>query len=143
MKNQRFSPIIGSICLISILALLLPLGACTPATSEEPNKPVPVLRVEPSGGLPKEPVVYYGAGFVPGEVIVLELETPGFTWRIAPKGSMGYHVANEYGAFVYERVFPRRRYGEGIEPGVYTLVARGDKGSVAVAPYRIMVEEEE
>ena len=100
---------------------------------------VVTLCVVPIAGVPKEPITIYGSGFAPGEVIRLELKTEGFTWNLAAKGAMGSHQANEWGAFVFKNTFPRHQGS--LAPGVYTLVAYGDKGSIATSPYMILEEE--
>jgi len=111
----------------------------TTATPTVPEEPVAgaTLVVTPVAGAPSESVTYYGGGFAPFEKITLEVQTPGFKWNTAPKGSMGILEANEWGAFEFADKRPRA----GMDPGTYTIVAKGDKGSIATSPWVYLAAE--
>lgn len=109
----------------------------TPTAQPEEAKAGATLVVTPIAGAPKEAVTYYGGGFAPNEKITLEVQTPGFKWNTAPKGSMGIIEANEWGAFVFADKRPRA----GMDPGTYTIVAKGDKGSIATSPWVYLEKE--
>ena len=140
-------------CCVCFSALLLLVSGClacsasvTPAstvtvtTTVQPEEQVAgaTLVVTPVAGGPKEKVTYYGGGFAPNEKITLEVQTPGFTWNTAPKGSMGIIEANEWGAFEFADTFPRA----GMDAGIYTIVAKGDQGSIATSPWVYVVAAE-
>jgi len=148
-KTKKFM-----MCCVCFSALLLLLCACmacatpAPATTVtvtaapavvEPEEPVAgaTLVVTPVAGAPRDPVTYYGGGFAPNEKITLEVQTPGFKWNTAPKGSMGIIEANEWGAFEFADTFPRA----GMDAGIYTIVAKGDQGSIANSPWVYVVPE--
>jgi len=109
----------------------------TTATPTVPEEPVAgaTLVVTPVAGAPKEPVTYYGGGFAPFEKITLEVQTPGFKWNTAPNESMGIIEANKWGAFKFADTFPRA----GMDAGIYTIVAKGDQGSIATSPWVYVV----
>jgi len=103
----------------------------TPAVQPEEQVAGATLVVTPVAGAPKEAVTYYGGGFAPFEKITLEVQTPGFKWNTAPKESMGIIEASEWGAFKFADTFPRA----GMDAGIYTIVAKGDQGSIATSPW--------
>ena len=152
---------------VVIGVLLLLLGACTgplgaqgePGLPGQPGQPgLPGLQgppgepaeqaanivITPISGKMKAKVTIYGAGFQPGEEVLLLLTAKGWkdvgdvTWGFAAKGkaeegASGVVVANEYGAFKLTRSLPVK-----IDPGSYTLEAKGDKGSRATHPLEII-----
>jgi len=139
------------VCFSALLFLVFGCLACaTPApattvtatatTTVQPEEPVAgaTLVVTPVAGAPREKVTYCGGGFAPNEKITLEVQTPGFTWITAPKGSMGIIEANEWGAFEFADTFPRA----GMDVGIYTIVAKGDQGSIATSPWVYVVAAE-
>ena len=130
---------ISKLFLVFVIGILLfPCFVGCSAGSPEVTA-TPTLCVVPIGGEQKEAVTIYGSGFAPGEIIRLELKNEGFTWQLAPKETMGVNTANEWGAFKFKDKFPAVK--ETVKPGVYTLVAYGDKGSVATSPYELLKKE--
>ena len=108
------------------LLVLLPLVAC--AGPAGPPETTASLVITPMSGPPKTFITIYGAGFVPGEKIEVIVVMDGVPFDLGRKPMV--KEANEVGAFVST--------GSGIpleaKPGMYTITAKGDKGSVAVFP---------
>ncbi len=128
---QSFTKVIVS----SLVICALLLGACAapaPAPSEEVTAPSVVMI--PSEGKAKAKITIAGAGFVPGETIEVTVVVGGVQHMLGLRGIEGFIKANESGAFSCgSRIYIKA------EPGVYTLTAEGDKGSVATTPL-IVVE---
>jgi len=110
-------------------------GPAGPAGLEGPPGPsgsTATLVITPMCGKPKTFITIYGAGFVPGEKIEVIVVMDGVPFSLGRKPMV--KEANEVGAFVST--------GSGIpleaKPGMYTVTAKGDKGSVAVHPLRVV-----
>jgi len=112
------------------LLVLLPLVAC--AGPAGPPGTTASLVITPMSGPPKTFITIYGAGFVPGEKIEVIVVMDGVPFDLGRKPMV--KEANEVGAFVST--------GSGIpleaKPGMYTVTAKGDKGSVAVFPLQVV-----
>jgi len=120
---------IALVCLL----VLLPLVACAgPAAPAGPPETTASLVITPMSGPPKTFITIYGAGFVPGEKIEVIVVMDGVPFDLGRKPMV--KEANEVGAFVAT--------GSGIpleaKPGMYTVTAKGDKGSVAVFPLQVV-----
>ncbi|MFC1904831.1 collagen-like protein [Chloroflexota bacterium] len=97
------------------------------------------IIISPNNGLAKTKYWVYGSGFAPGEKITLVANFGEIGMNLAEKGTGGIIEANESGAFV---VNPRGGMPKGgIEPGVYTVEASGDKGSLATAALQILAAD--
>lgn len=94
------------------------------------------IVVTPVSGVAKTPIKVIGAGFVPGETVEVSLSTENLTTVLGGRGGApgGKVTVNEVGAFFISSSVPRA-----VKPSVYTVEARGDKGSVATAP--LVIEE--
>ena len=124
----------------SFLAVSLMVVGCASASAPPaPSAPAAEvkatsasLRAAPiSGKAAAKPLTIYGSGFVPGEAVKVVLTIEGVSLGL---GDSGVALVNKYGAFVVKPDgFP-----VGVEPGVYTLEAVGDKGSRAAAPLEIL-----
>lgn len=130
------------------LLVLLPLVACagSPGLPGQPGLPglqgptgpqgppgsTASLVITPMSGPPKTFITIYGAGFVPGEKIEVIVVMDSVPFDLGRKPMV--KEANEVGAFVST--------GSGIpleaKPGMYTVTAKGDKGSVAVHPLQVV-----
>jgi len=127
-----------SVCLLVITVMLLP-GCAGP--SPKPNQSTAemtraAIAVVPMSGKPATKLTIYGGGFFPGEKVRVILPLEGYEMVMAAEGTGGFVVANEAGAFVVKPGgIP---LAEVIKPGLYTLKAAGDKGSLATAPLEVL-----
>ena len=78
-----------------------------------------------------------GWGFQPGEAVLIELATVGFG-----PAFVGGADASDFGTFVITPKDRFRLHREPIEPGLYTLWARGDQGTLASALITFVAEGE-
>jgi hypothetical protein len=121
-------------------------GSVPTAIAKDPV--APTLTLVPMSGLPLSKLTFYGAGFVPGEKVKVLLSIDGveFVWGgkgtkagTGPmvSGEAGINVVNEYGAF---KLTPTGGIppGQVVKPGVYTVKAIGDKGSLATYPLEVL-----
>lgn len=138
----------GTVAVLVALLLLMPLAGCRPTEPEVlPEPPEPPARaaslvISPMSGVERDFITIYGAGFVPGEIIEVIMVVEGAPHKLArfPFGIRGkfYLQANEYGAFFATgSAIPL-----GTPPGIYTVTARGNKGSIATFPVEVLEKEE-
>ncbi|MEO0278600.1 MAG: hypothetical protein ABIM21_04890 [candidate division WOR-3 bacterium] len=117
-----------------ILFVLFPIFSATVALSA-------TLIVVPMSGEPETKLVFYGAGFVPGEKIrvILTVDDVPFCFGAAgtdqPFSGGGIVIANTHGAF---KLVPIGGIPAAIKQGVYTIEAIGDQGSRATAPLEVL-----
>jgi hypothetical protein len=114
-------------CILSLAAL-----GCATMQEKAPAKPAASLVVNPSSGLPQDKIAILGSGFSPGEVVEIIMVVDGVPTDLGGKPMV--KKANELGAFHFISNIPRLA-----QPGVYSITAEGDKGTVAAAP--LAVEE--
>lgn len=100
---------------------------------------VPSLLVTPLSGEPGTKLVFYGAGFIPGEKVKIIMTVDEVPFAFAESGTGGFVTVNEYGAF-------KLKPAGGIptvmlKPGVYTIEAIGDKGSRATTPLEVLEKQ--
>jgi len=120
--NQRFLTMIFACVLLS----LMPLACAT--TQEKPEAgPAASLIVTPNSGPPGAKIAILGSGFIPGETIEVIIVVDGVPTELGGKPMV--KKANAMGAFKTSSNIPSLA-----TPGVYTIEATGDKGTVAVAP---------
>ena len=119
--------------LVILSGLLLVL---LPVVQSAEISPASIIIEPMSGPAGKTKLTIYGSGFVPGEKVRIILGIEGTDIALAAKGSGGVVKANQHGAFVLKPRggIPRKSV---IKPGVYTVKAVGDKGSVASAPLQV------
>jgi hypothetical protein len=91
--------------------------------------------VMPIGGAPKSAITFYGAGYAPGEVIEIIIVVDGVPTDLGRKPMI--KKANEFGAFKIMGNIPRNA-----KPGMHTIQAIGDKGTVAAAPLEVIKKEQ-
>ncbi len=127
-----------SVCFILTVVLL---SACA-GPSTKPAEPTAqlagaTLLVAPMSGKPATKLTLYGSGFIPGEKVRVILPLEGYDMVMAAEETGGFVVANETGAFVLK---PQGGIplAEVIQPGLYTLRAAGDKGSMATTPLEVL-----
>jgi len=125
-----------SICRITGIALaglLLCVGALGCAGLQERSGTSPSaasLVVTPISGLPKTAIAIRGSGFIPGEKIEVIMVIDEVPTELGEKPMI--KEANELGGFKTTSAIPPQA-----KPGVYTVKATGDKGTIAVAPLEV------
>lgn len=112
-----------------ILLSMTTLG-CATMGEKSPSRPAASLVVSPSSGQPQAKIAILGSGFIPGETIEVLMEVEGVPTELGEQPMI--KKANEQGAFQTASNIPRMA-----QPGVYTIKAMGDKGTVAVAPLAV------
>ncbi len=135
------SRMVKVVLLLFILVLCIGIGACAPVEQAVPTQGATLVMI-PQSGPPKTTVQLYGSGFQLGEEVNIEVINAVF-----PIGTFNQHVgpepasvvANESGAWS-SRDWSRGGTGirSEIKPGVYTLKATGNKGSVATTPMIVL-----
>ena len=98
------------------------------------KKQIGSLVITPISGKPRSKVTIRGSGFVPGEKIEIIIVVDGVPSELGRKPMI--KEANELGAFKTDSGIPRVA-----KPGMYTVKATGDKGTVAVAPLDVEKEK--
>ena len=101
--------------------------------------PTTTIVVTPASGAPKASITILGAGFEPGEEILVEMVIEGTAcglgYREKVNGEMKRkHVADEYGTFRAVSAVPHKTIAI---PGVHPVMATGDKGSQAIFPFEV------
>jgi len=125
MSPSRILKIVFACVLLSIFLL-----ACAAIQQAPRGTPAANLVVTPSSGLPKDRITILGSGFIPGEVIEVIMVVDGVPTDLGGKPMV--KKANDMGAFLTASNIPWLA-----APGVYTIKAEGDKGTVAVAPLEV------
>jgi len=135
--RKRVAIVIG--CVIVLLVLCV---GCAPAAVPVEARPTAML-IDPVSGLAKTTSTLYGAGFVPGENIRVEVVMVKDGIPVAINMGMGaarmQWVANEAGAIAGQIRIPHSTIAD---PGVYTVTAMGDQGSSAVCPLGVLAPPE-
>ncbi|MBN2033717.1 MAG: hypothetical protein JW836_10605 [Deltaproteobacteria bacterium] len=107
-----------------LLGVLVTIAACS--TAQTP-KALAKPHIEISGtGMPGKALDVMGSGFIPGERIELVLEM-GDVPMIVGEKEKGIHV-DEKGMFKAGTAYPHKSVAL---PGLWDLIATGDKGSTA------------
>ncbi|MBA7658879.1 hypothetical protein ES703_66839 [subsurface metagenome] len=135
---------VALVCLLVLIPLVAcagppgspgPAGSAGPPGVEGSTGPpgsTASLVITPMSGKAKTFITIYGAGFVPEEKVEVIVVMGGVPIDLGRKPMI--KEANEVGAFIST--------GSGIplgaKPGMYTVTAKGDKGSVAVFPLEVV-----
>ena len=119
------------IVIIGLIVLLLALSFGCAAPTKPAATAAPVLVITPASGKAGVAIAIYGAGFVPGENITVEVPMGGVSVGLGAK----LKWANESGAFKDTSNIPIASIAK---PGLYTVEAIGNKGSVAVCPLEVV-----
>ena len=136
------SRMVRLVSLLCVFVLCIGVGACAPAEQAAPSYEATIIMV-PQSGPPKTTVQLYGSGFQPGEEINVEVVN-----AVMPIGVLNLHVGPEPAMVVADEsgAWTSKDWSRGstgirpeITPGIYTLRATGNQGSVATTPY--IVEE--
>jgi hypothetical protein len=120
--NRRFLTLVFACVLLSLMPL-----ACATMQEKPEAGPAASLVVTPNSGLPGDKITILGSGFIPGETIEVIIVVDGVPTELGDKPMV--KKANEMGAFKTSSNIPRLA-----TPGVYTIKATGDKGTISVAP---------
>jgi hypothetical protein len=88
------------------------------------------LVITPISALPKSVITIRGSGFVPKEKVEIIMIVDGIPVELGEEPMI--KEANEMGAFKAKSGIPFNA-----KPGIYTVKAIGDKGTVAVAPLEV------
>lgn len=118
---------------IIFIIFLLPaaLGACASLMERTGEiRPAANLVITPLSALPKSIITIRGSGFVPQEKIELLIMVDGVPIELGEEPMI--KEANDLGAFKVKSGVPFNA-----KPGMYTVRAIGDKGTVAVAPLEV------
>lgn len=91
------------------------------------------LVITPISGKPETRITIFGAGFVPGEEVKVEVTMAGVSMLLGV--SEVSHIANESGAIKIASSIPNKLVAKA---GLYTVVAAGDKGSFATFPLEVL-----
>lgn len=103
------------------------------------EKMTPSLVISPMSGAPGTQLVFYGSGFGSEEEVRIILETNDVPYAFAKVGTGGIVKVNDDGAF---RLAPRGGIPRVLlKPGVYTIEASGNQGSLATAPLEVLGQE--
>ncbi|MBM4330745.1 MAG: hypothetical protein FJ117_05870 [Deltaproteobacteria bacterium] len=105
--------------------------ACT-MLQERPitGAPAASLVITPISGLAASIITIRGSGFIPGEKIEVLTVVDGIPVELGEEPMI--KEANEAGAFKAKSGIPMNA-----KPGIYSVKAIGDKGTVAVAPLEV------
>ncbi len=125
-KKFRIIKIIFAIFLLGI-----GINACASLPEKSGDaKPAANLVITPISALPKSVITIRGSGFIPKEKIELIIVVDGVPVELGAEPMI--KEANDLGAFKVKSGIPFNA-----KPGMYTIKAVGDKGSVAVAPLEV------
>ena len=101
----------------------------SPGSSAE--APTATVIVIPASGKAKTPITIVGAGFNPGETVVVEILIENVSTVL---GKEVKNIVSNDGTFKVTSGIPR---GKIATPGVYPIIATGDSGSYAVIPIEV------
>lgn len=113
-----------------ILSLTLAFSGCA-QQAMQPEKTAPTIAVSGSG-IPGKVMDVSGSGFIPGEVIELVLNMEDVPIIVGRKGKT--IQAGQDGTFAAKTNYPHKFVAI---PGLWDLVATGDKGNEAVCKVEI------
>ena len=122
---------------IVFASMVLFIGAMACATLQERPAPSAAasLVITPVSGQAASAITILGSGFNPGEKIEIIMVVDGISVELGEEPMI--KEANETGAFKAKSGIPRNA-----KPGVYSVKATGDKGTVAVAPLEVEAKPE-
>ena len=99
-----------------------------------------VRMLVPAQGIAKTPITILGAGFKPGEEIMVEMLCEGTCFGLGYREKVDgerkrKHFADENGTVRVISTIPRAGASS---PGVWPIIATGNKGSKALCPFEIL-----
>ncbi len=128
LTNLRFIALLSA-CFLALGGLL----GC--AGLQKKPEPAASLVITPISGKPETVMIIRGSGFIPGEKIEIIMVIDGIPTELGEEPMI--KEANEVGAFKAKSGIPLNA-----PPGVYSVKAVGDKGTMAVAPLEVEKKEE-
>jgi hypothetical protein len=91
------------------------------------------ITINPDSGKPKTPIVIEGKGFKPGERVDVLLKLSDFEIIGLGTRKVDKIVADQSGAFKVKSAIPKMA-----KPGIYKVIATGDKGSYAESQIKVV-----
>lgn len=117
-----------------LIGIMIIMASFSCATMMGKQTPPPSLIITPISGPSGTPISIYGSGFIPGEKIEIIMIVDGVPVELGSEPMI--KEANEMGAFKAKSNIPRNA-----KPGIYSIKATGDKGTVSVAPLEVEKKE--
>ena len=104
-----------------------------------PELPLATITVTPAQGAAKAAITILGAGFKPGEEVLVELQVNGTPIAMGYRETVDgeakrAHIASEAGTFRVVSFIPRN---SAVPPGIYAITATGDMGSEAITALEV------
>jgi len=128
LTNLRFLTLVSA-CFFALWGLL----GC--AALQKKAEPAASLVITPISGVAASVITIRGSGFIPGEKIEVIMVVDGIPVELGEEPMI--KEANEVGAFRAKSGIPFNA-----KPGVYSVKAIGDKGTMAVAPLEVEAKPE-
>ncbi|MGQ9694986.1 MAG: hypothetical protein ACUVWV_09610 [Thermodesulfobacteriota bacterium] len=117
-----------------LFGITLLWGSFSCASLVAKQTPLPTLVITPVSGKAGAPISILGSGFIPGEKIEIIMVVDGVPVELGAEPMI--KEANEMGAFKAKSNIPRNA-----KPGIYSIKATGDKGTISVAPLEVEKKE--
>ena len=132
------------ISLLCVFVLCIGIGACAPAEQAVPTPGATILIIPPSA-LPRAKIAIYGSGFQEGEevnVMIINADMKDIGILDVHQGPVPSDVvANASGAWSSDGWERGCSVLRALQPGVYTMRATGNKGTVATTPMVVLEKE--
>ncbi|MDI6754343.1 MAG: hypothetical protein QME78_08105 [Thermodesulfobacteriota bacterium] len=126
LTSLRFVEILFACAVLFMGAMACAMLQERPGT----GAPAASLVITPISGLAASVITIRGSGFIPGEKIEVLTVVDGIPVELGEEPMI--KEANEAGAFKAKSGIPLNA-----KPGIYSIKAIGDKGTVAVAPLEV------
>ena len=131
LTSLKFGEIVFACAVLFMGAVACAALPERPATSASAAS----LVIMPISGQAASVITIRGSGFIPGEKIEVIMVVDGVPTELGEEPMI--KEANELGAFKAKSGIPFNA-----KPGIYTVKATGDKGTMAVAPLEVEAKPE-
>lgn len=121
-------------CGMLFMGIMILMNSFSCATMMGKQTPPPNLVINPISGPPETSISIYGSGFIPGEKVEIIMVVDGVPVELGSEPMI--KEVNEMGAFKAKSNIPRNA-----KPGVYSIKATGDKGTISAAPLEVTKKE--